>query len=135
MYEWTASVNGPVTLAIQLRHDPGYWFLDDVSVSTGGVAKVVNGGFETGLLSPWTRTIPNGACTGHAGNVTSSYGASSGGAPHSGTYFVNDGSTGCADQLSQSFTVVSGTVYNVSFWLKSSNSTAAGTVTGSVTLG
>ena len=72
---------------------------------------LTNGGFETGSLSPWIRTTPNGFCLGSSGPVSNT-------SPHSGTYGLHDGSTGCADQISQQFTATAGQVYTVSFWLK-----------------
>ena len=73
---------------------------------------LTNGGFETGSLSPWIRTTPNGVCGGVPGSVGSM-------SPHSGIYNFQDGSNGCADQVSQQFTATAGQVYIVSFWLKS----------------
>jgi hypothetical protein len=72
-----------------------------------------NGGFETGSLSPWIRTTPNGTCVGIPGQTNTM-------SPHTGTYNLSDGSNGCADQISQQFTAITGEVYIVSFWLKSS---------------
>lgn len=111
-YQWTSPTTGLVTLAFQLRHDPSYWYLDDVSVYGGATQMLSNGGFETGSLSPWVRTTPNGNCAGAPGQVSSS-------TPHSGTYGLRDGSNGCADQISQQFTATAGQIYIVSFWLKS----------------
>jgi hypothetical protein len=85
---------------------------------------IINGGFETGSLSPWVRTIPNGNCPGSPGQVGTL-------SPHSGTYSVNDGSNGCADEISQQFMATAGEVYIVSFWLNpgSTGSVIAATVT------
>ena len=53
-YRWTSNITGVVTLSFELRHDPGYWFLDAVSVLRERTDEMlVNGGFETGSLSPW----------------------------------------------------------------------------------
>ncbi|CAF4383851.1 unnamed protein product, partial [Rotaria magnacalcarata] len=71
-----------------------------------------NTGFETGNLSPWIRTTPNGACGG-APATACNFGY------HSGNYSACDGSNGCADRLSQQFMATSGEIYIVSFWLKS----------------
>ena len=90
---------------------PVNWYVDDVSVYNKNVQMLVNGGFETGSSSPgWAVTTPNGVC-GTAGAVNS-------GIPRTGTYSFKDGSVGCADQLSQSFPVIAGQVYVVSFWIE-----------------
>jgi hypothetical protein len=124
-YAWTSPATGVVTLAFQFRHDPDYWFLDDVSVYDGGSQMLTNGGFETGSLSPWIRTTPNGPCSGSPGQVGNI-------SPHTGTYGLDDGSNGCADQISQQFTATAGQVYAVSFWLKSG--AVGSTVSVNVTL-
>ncbi|CAF1486958.1 unnamed protein product, partial [Adineta ricciae] len=128
MFSWISSTTSNVTLAFRMRSDPGYWFLDDVSVTKTGIEQLQNGGFETGSLFPWIRTKPNGTCSGRAGNVTNNYGLANGGLPHTGNYFINDGSTGCFDQIGQNFTINSGISYLISFWLKASNHTNVGTV-------
>ncbi|CAF3857850.1 unnamed protein product [Rotaria sp. Silwood1] len=112
-YEWTSPTTGLVTLAFEFRHDPNYWFLDDVSVYAGAVQMLNNTGFETGSLSPWIRTTPYGSCGGTGGFVSSAFSS------HSGSYKLFDGSSGCADRISQQFTATAGQVYFVSFWLKS----------------
>jgi hypothetical protein len=73
---------------------------------------ISNGGFETGSLSPWVETLPNGSCGSNLGQVSNV-------SAHTGTYSLMDGSNGCADQVSQQFTATTGDVYVVSFWLKS----------------
>lgn len=118
-YEWISPTTGLVTLAFQLRHDPNFWFLDDVSVINGVTQMLSNEGFETGNLSPWVRTTPNGACGGAPTAVTS---ASS----RSGSFSLRDSSNGCTDQISQAFNATSGRIYIVSFWLKSG---ASGSIT------
>ncbi len=112
-YEWTAPTTGTVTLAFQLRNDPSNWYLDDVSVYDGGTQMLVNGGFETGSLSPWVVTFPNGICqlSSPSGQVCSTF-------PHTGTYDYCDGCNSVADQVSQSFMATTGQVYIISFWLK-----------------
>lgn len=82
---------------------------------------LVNGGFETGSLSPWVRTTPNGTCGGQPGAVTSSSGV-----PKTGTYGLWDGSWGCFDQIAQTFTATAGQQYTISFWLKSTGSSSTG---------
>ena len=112
-YEWVSPRTGLVTLAFQFRHDPDYWYLDDVSVYNGPTQLLSNGGFETGSLSPWIRTTPNGICAGAAAAVSTV-------SPRSGIYSLRDGSNGCADRVSQQFLATNGQIYVVSFYLKSS---------------
>jgi hypothetical protein len=111
-YEWTSLTTGLVTLAFQLRQDPDYWYVDDVSIYAGATQMLINGGFETGSLFPWMRTTPNGACSGVAGAV-SNY------APHTGIYGLRDGSYQCADEISQQFMATAGQNYILSFWMLS----------------
>ena len=121
-YAWTPLTTGPVSLRFQLRNDPDYWYLDDVSVYAGATQMLTNGGFETGSLSPWILT---GSCGGSPGQVSSA-------SPHTGTYDYRDGSNGCADQVSQQFTATAGQLYIVSFWLKSGSTGSV--ITATVTL-
>ncbi|CAM4823525.1 unnamed protein product [Rotaria magnacalcarata] len=118
-YAWTSPTTGPVTLAFQLRNDPSIWNLDDVTVYAGATEMLNNTGFETGSLSPWVRTTPNGACGGVAGGVYPYC------MPFSGSYALCDGSFGCADEISQQFTATAGQLYIVSFWLKAGSTGAA----------
>lgn len=111
-YEWTSPTTGLVTLAFQLRHDPSYWYLDDVLVYDGGTEMLSNTGFETGLISPWLVTSPYGTCGSFPGTRCGS-------SCYTGTSCFCDGSFGCADQISQQFSAVAGQVYVVSFWLRS----------------
>jgi hypothetical protein len=83
---------------------------------------LINGGFETGSLSPWILT---GVCPGSPGAVSSV-------SPHSGIYDYRDGSNGCTDQVSQQFTATAGQVYLVSFWLTSGSTGSI--ITAQVTL-
>ncbi|CAF4462639.1 unnamed protein product [Rotaria socialis] len=122
-YAWTSPTTGPVTLAFQLRNDPSIWNLDDVTVYAGATEMLNNTGFETGSLSPWVRTTPNGACGGLAGGVDAFC------IPFSGFYALCDESTGCADEISQQFTATAGQLYIVSFWLKSDSASAGMSVT------
>jgi subtilisin family serine protease len=65
---------------------------------------LVNGGFESGTFSSWTRS----------GNTAGSF---VGGRPHSGTFAANLGPVGSIGFLAQSFPTTSGTSYNLSYWL------------------
>jgi hypothetical protein len=86
---------------------------------------IINGGFETGFLSPWVETTPNGVCAGSLAQVDNQ-------SAYTGTYDLSDGSYGCADQVSQQFTATAGQIYVVSFWLKSGG--PGNTVLATVTL-
>ena len=125
-YNWTASATGLVTPTFEMRHDPDYWYLDDVAVFYYGTNMIVNGGFETGSLSPWVRSTPNGPCT------TGVPAAAQASGPFTGAYALLDGSNGCTDQISQSFVVTAGQDFIVSFWLRSGWLRAV--VTANVTL-
>ncbi|CAF4444673.1 unnamed protein product [Rotaria sp. Silwood2] len=124
-YEWTSSTTGLVTLAFELRHDPAYWYLDDVSVYAGATQMLTNANFETGSLSPWVRTTPYGSCGNYMANICSS-------SCRSGSYCLCDGSNGCADRVNQQFSATAGQVYVVSFWLKSGST--GSTISAKVTL-
>ncbi|CAF3735017.1 unnamed protein product [Rotaria sp. Silwood1] len=111
-FAWTSSITGLVNLAFELRQDPDYWYLDDVSVDNGTSEMLINGNFESGALSPWVRMTPNGPCSGAPGTICNWR-------AHSGTYDLCDGSNGCADLISQSFMATIGQAYNITFWMKS----------------
>ena len=127
-FEWVSSTTGTVTLTFEFRNDAAPWYLDDISVSDGSIELLSNGGFESGSFLPgWTRDIPNGNCTGGTSGaevIPSSV--------HSGSYAVRDRCSSLADQVSQSFTVMTGQVYFISFWIKGSGSGSG--ITVSVTL-
>ena len=125
-YNWTASTTGSVTLSFVMRHDPDYWYLDDVAVYYYGTNMIVNGGFETGSLAPWVRSTPNGPCTRGAPAAVRML------RPFTGTYALSDGSNGCTYQISQSFVVTAGQDFIVSFWLRSGSLGAV--VSANVTL-
>lgn len=127
-FEWLSSTTGTVTLAFEFRNDAAPWYLDDISVSDGNAELLANGGFESGSFLPgWTRDIPNGNCTG--GTIGAEVIPSS---AHSGSYALRDRCNGLTDQVSQSFTVTTGQVYFISFWIKGSGSGSG--ITVSVTL-
>jgi len=113
-FSWVASNNGSVTLAFQFRNNPSLWLLDDISVSDGTNEMLSDGGFESGTLSPnWIVSTPNGACGGGAtgAKIRST-------SCRTGTYCLSDGCLNVADQVSQSFSVIVGNPYSISFWLK-----------------
>jgi hypothetical protein len=96
-----------------MRHDPDYWYLDDVSVLQGSTQMITNGGFESGSFSSWTAT-PSGCGTGSPAGVRTSF-------PYNGSYAVRDGCNGMTDRISQSFSAMAGQIYVVSFWMKSNH--------------
>lgn len=114
-----------MTLAFEFRHDSAYWYLDDVFVYAGATQKLSNTGFETGSVSPWVVSFPHGSCGSASASTTTSM-------SKTGMYSIWDGSTGCADRISQQFSAVAGQVYIVSFWLASG--TLSSTSTANVTL-
>lgn len=76
-----------ITFAFQTDNNNGTWYLDDVSLKqSSGVELVINGGFESSLISPWTISCTS-HCTGISGGgvntVSSTY-------PHTGTYHYID---------------------------------------------
>ena len=110
-YSWIAPRTGTISLAFQMRHDPSYWYLDDVSVYNRGTQMLINGGFETSsLTNSWTVSTPFGVCGSSGAAITTS-------SVRSGSFSLRDGSTGCADQVSQTFGIISGEVYTISFWI------------------
>ena len=112
-------------MSFTLRNDPDYWYLNNVFVYAGGTEMLTNTGFETGSLSPWVRTAPNGYCGAFPAMISNSNCLS-------GSYCATDGSNGCADALSQQYTATAGQVYTVSFWLKSPITT--GVITGTLSI-
>ena len=120
-YSWTANTTGTVYLQFRLQQSPGRWYLDDVSVFDGGTQLLLNGGFESGTLSPWVRTTPNGpSCSGQIAAVTNS-----GGLAHTGSWFLWDGQINCYDQVEQAFNVIAGKTYVISYWLRSTTTSGS----------
>jgi N-acetylneuraminic acid mutarotase len=86
---------------------------------------VVNGGFETGDLPPWTDT---GDTSFTAVNTVN---------PHSGSFSLQTGPTTSDGFIDQTIPTVAGQAYDVSFWLENDDTTGAnsfGASFGSVTL-
>ncbi|CAF4027540.1 unnamed protein product [Rotaria magnacalcarata] len=107
-YSYVA-ISTSTIMMLALRQDPSYWCLDDISVTENGVQLWQDGGFEQSPLTQYyTYCNPNGA---------SSSGTISAACPHSGSYNFYDGSVTYSDYLSQSFSTVVGSTYNISFWL------------------
>lgn len=100
------------TLSFVFRHDPGYWALDDVSVSNGATQLIINGGFESGNLTGWSYSI-SGSCPGNYGGQTMHDSSIA----KSGDFYYFDGCFGNSDKLYQTFPTIAGVTYNISFWL------------------
>jgi len=87
---------------------------------------VVNGGFETGSLPPWTDT-----------GDTSFTGVGSPAIPHSGSFALFSGPSTSDGFIDQTIPTTDGTAYDVSFWLQNvdtSSTNRFGASFGSVTL-
>lgn len=134
--EYTASfvaTGASSTLSFAFRNDPGLWFLDDVSVTTGGGNNLIaNPSFEadapgTTPPSSWTVSNPLGL-TSPAGAVGSNELNPT--CAHTGTNCFYDGSDGGYDILAQSFATTVGNTYSVSFWLDQSGDGEIATQSG-----
>ena len=114
VYNYTAIATTTI-LAFSLQRVNAYFAVDDVSVRDYAVLSteiLVNGGFETGNLTPWIYCNQLNASS--TGGVMSNF--SSGGYsyyPKSGTYFYAGGSNISADYLFQSFSTQVGHLYRV----------------------
>ena len=87
---------------------------------------VVNGGFETGSLPPWTDT-----------GDTSFTGVGSPAIPHSGSFALFSGPSSSDGFIDQTLPTVAGQAYDVTFWLQNvdaSGNNRFGASFGSVTL-
>ena len=87
---------------------------------------VVNGGFETGSLPPWTDT-----------GDTSFTGVGSPAIPHSGSFALFSGPSSSDGFIDQTLPTVAGQAYDVTFWLQNvdaSGNNRFGASLGSVTL-
>lgn len=108
-FNYTAPNVTAAKLTFSFRNDPGYWYLDDVSVTNSSGGQLLsNGDFEQGTLVNWVYCNPS--------NATFS-GAITGAVSNTGWYSYEDGSVGAPDYLSQTFSVRPNNKYTVSFWL------------------
>ena len=107
------------------RNDPGYFALDDASVTTGGGPNLLtNAGFEGGpvggVASSWNfYTQTKASYVGDVGTA----GTDSHLAARSGSNYWYDGSTGGYDGLSQTIDTVVGQTYTISYYLDQYDST------------
>ncbi len=111
--EYSATFTATLTttdITFAFRHDPGYFAMDDVTITPG--AGFVNGGFETGSLSPWGYDNVYGVS--FAGVVSN---GCQGMPNHAGSFVWCDGATQGYDAIDQKVATAIGTTYTVSFWL------------------
>lgn len=109
-FNWTAKSNRS-TLSFVSRHDPAGWLLDDVIVKRTSTSLIVNGGFETGDFTGWTRSY---SCSSYRGSVDSYYAA------NSGRYYYSSTCVNGNETISQQFSTTIGVFYQISFWLSNS---------------
>lgn len=109
---------GPVTaISFVMRNDPGYIYLDDVSVvdiSTPTGELITNGGFESGPVSSTTPAgwyYQNPFSAQFTGTVINGF-------DHTGTgNSYQDGSVQAYDEISQDIATAIGDTYTLSFWV------------------
>ena len=119
IYNYTA-ISSTTVLAFSLRRQTLYFAVDSVSVqdyATLGTELLVNGGFDTGNISPWIYcnqnnqsntggVILNGTFTLNSFTYFS----------QSGAYFYLGGSNVSADYLTQAIVTTPGHLYRVRIW-------------------
>lgn len=106
---WIAT-STTATLSFFFRHDPGYWFLDDISVYHGISQVLTNGGFEN-LAVGWSYS---GSCSSNTGGlivIDPAY-------VLSGQHSYSSRCIGFGDTISQTFLTVPGDAYLIKFWLR-----------------
>ncbi|CAF2197069.1 unnamed protein product [Rotaria magnacalcarata] len=97
------------TIMVELEQDPSAMYIDGVSVVDASSQQLLtNGGFETGSLAPWQHGTVSG------GGVSSGCG-------YSGTYCYSDAIVSQTDNIHQTFSSVSGSTVNVSFYLQNNS--------------
>lgn len=90
------------------------WYVDDVSikdVNASYAEMISNGGFESGSLMGWQVACSSTNCGGTGGFLSQSD-------CHTGSYCYIGACQGNYDFLRQSFNVVIGHLYTLSFWIK-----------------
>lgn len=117
IYNYTAFTVTTI-LAFSLRRWNAYFAIDNVSVrdyAAPSTEILVNGGFETGSLTPWVYC--NQMNISSTGGIRSNFShASFGYYPQSGIYFYVGGSNISADYLFQSFPTQIGHQYKVTIY-------------------
>jgi hypothetical protein len=127
IYNYTALYTGIATLEFGFKAKSASlaWHLDDVSIldtTASNIQMLVNGGFENNLTG-WQVLCSSENCAGSGSFVFA-------GLTHSGTYCYKGSCFGAYDFLHQSFSIVTGHIYMLSFWLfTGGDPTEAGYVT------
>lgn len=106
-YNFTAA-STTTAISFLFRKDPGYFSLDDISVSDGAIELITNPGFELGTAN-WSIIGTPGLSA--AGSVSAS-------GKRSGSNGWYDGAVGGFDGIQQIINTTSGSPYTVSFWLR-----------------
>ncbi len=110
--------------ALSMQRHTDFFAIDDisiVSVAAPSVQLIINGGFETGNISPWYYCNQNGSSnTGVVQTFNFTYNNFTYN-PHSGSYFYAGGNIASADYISQTFSTVVGQVYSVSLCVMIAN--------------
>ncbi|UJR19442.1 hypothetical protein I4U23_022572 [Adineta vaga] len=119
IYNYT-DIASRTVLAFSLRRETLYFGVDTVSVqdyAALGTELLVNGGFDTGNISPWVYCNQNNQS--NTGGVTANNTISYNGFTYfsqSGPYFYLGGSNVSADYLTQTVPTTAGHVYRVGIW-------------------
>ena len=117
------------------RHDPGFFAIDDISVTPfgGGGNLLANGDFETGtpggLATFWTYFNQNGVPFGGVIAVAGDQDLN----PHGGTQFWLDGATGGYDGISQAITTTIGATYTIDFFVNQIDTNFIAGITSPIT--
>lgn len=119
-FSYQASSTGTVILefGFKAQNVNKYWSLDDVSLidrNASNLEMLINGDFELGSLQSWHVVCSSTRCRGTGGMIDQSD-------CHTGSYCYKDACQGAYDFLRQSFNVIDGHVYNLTFWIKSAGS-------------
>ena len=115
IYNYTALSNGTAILefGFKAKNPAKAWHLDDVSLldrTASNIEMLLNGGFENGSLNGWEVACSSVHCGGIGGVLVQS-------SCHTGSYCYAGICPGAYDFLRQSFSIISGHIYTLSFWL------------------
>jgi PEP-CTERM motif len=112
------AANTSTAISFALRNDPGFLYLDDISVSdqtTSGGNLIVNGGFESGAVGAaapvgWSYINPFAATfSGAVGALRDRTGT--------GSNSYEDGSVQAYDAISQQIATIIGDTYQIDFYV------------------